>query len=189
MRISNEGFVIKEIYNEEEFANIFKVFRGYPYNEKWPDDEIRQVFLELKSNGKVYGYYLNNQCVGLITFYKMIENEHPVNFDKTKKVLYFSDVAVLPEYRNNGIASTLIKFMICYAEVNNYDIIYMRTMQPELSMSYHIVVKLGFNIMNGITENKKMERTNGKTEADARIFLKYDVKGGLNHGWSYPPWN
>ena len=181
MRISSKGFVIKEIYVEEEFKEVFKVFRGYPYNEKWPCEEIKQEFLELKEKGKVFGYYIDNKCVGLITFYKMIENEHPVVFEKDKKVLYFSDVAVLPEYRNNGIASTLIKFMIFYAEVNHYDIIYMRTMQPELSMSYPIVIKLGFNIMNGVIENRKMERTNGKTETDARIFLKYNVKGGLHH--------
>lgn len=181
MRISSKGFVIKEICNEEEFANVFKVFREYPYNEKWPDDEIKQEFTELKSNGKVYGYYIDNQCVGLISFYEMIENEHPVVFDKTKKVLYFSDVAVLPEYRNNGIASNLIKFMIFYSEIHHYDVIYMRTVQPALSMSYPIVVRMGFKIMNGAIENRKMERTSGKVETDARIFLNYDVKGGFIH--------
>lgn len=181
MRISSKGFVIKEICIEEEFAEVFKVFREYPYNEQWPDDEIRQEYIELKSKGKVFGYYIDEKCVGLISFYKMIENEHPVVYPTDKKILYFSDVAVLPEYRNNGIASKLIKVMISYAEANSYDVIYMRTMQPNISMSYPIVIKLGFKLINNVIENKEMQRTNGKKETDARIFLEYNIKGGLQY--------
>lgn len=179
MGIKGNDSVIKEIYVENDFAKVFKVFREHPYNEQWTNTQIRQEYFKLKEKGKVLGYYIDKKCVGLITFYQIIPGEHPVVYLPNQKVLYFSDVAVLPEYRNNGIASKLIEVMINYAKLNCYDIIYMRTMQPNISMSYSIVIKLGFKLINNVTENKEMQRTNGKKEIDTRIFLEYKIKGGI----------
>ena len=70
--------------------------------------------------------------------------------------------------------------MLNYAKESGYDKVYMRTMQPDKSMSYKIVIKCGFKVLSGITENKKMQRMNGNVEADDRIFLEYDLKGEVN---------
>lgn len=176
MCILKEDLIIKEVEKKEDFKKVFKVFREYPYNELWPDSEMEQEFDKIKNIGKVIGCYYKENCIGLITFYDMIKNEHPINYDKTKRVLYFSDVAVLKEFRNKGIATKLLKNMIEFATFNAYDVIYMRTMQPDKSMSYSMVLKNGFTVINGVTEDKQMSRVNGKVESDQRIFLEYIIK-------------
>lgn len=177
---TQNNFLIKEVEKVEEFKKVFSVFRNWPYNELWPDEEIEIEFEKAKQKGKVFGYYIDSECVGIISFYDMIPFEHPVTYNEKLKVLYFSDIAVLEEYRNRGIATTLLNYMIKYAHVKNYDKIYMRTMQPEKSMSYRMVIANGFSVISGITENKKMQRMNGKVEADDRIFLEYNVKNEVN---------
>ena len=175
MCVFNEELIIKELENENDFLSVFKVFREYPYNELWPDEEILQEFRTIKQKGKVAGCYYIDKCVGIVTFYDIVEGEHPVKYNKDKKVMYFSDIAVLPEWRNKGIATKLLYYMINFAESNLYDIIYMRTMQPDKSMSYKLVVKNGFKVIEGVTEDKEMLRVNGESKEDTRIFLEYLV--------------
>ena len=177
---TQNNFLIKEVESTNEFKKVYSVFRNWPYNELWPDEEIEMEFEKAKEKGKVFGYYTDGECVGIISFYDIIPNEHPIVYDKNLKVLYFSDVAVLEEHRKKGIATTLINYMLDYATINKYDKVYMRTMQPEKSMSYKIVIARGFKMLSGVTENKKMQRVNGKVEADDRIFLEYDVKGEVS---------
>ena len=57
---------IKTIHpkNINDFINVYKVFRGAPYYEDWTDDMIVEEYNDLYSNGFVYGYYLNDKCVG-----------------------------------------------------------------------------------------------------------------------------
>ena len=176
MCILKEDLIIKEVEKKEDFKKVFKVFREYPYNELWPDIEIEEEFKKIKDIGRVIGCYYKENCIGIITFYDIIRNEHPITYGKNNKVLYFSDIAVLKEFRNNGIATKLLKYMIEFATTNAYDIIYMRTMQPDKSMSYSMVVKNGFTVVNGVTEDKKMSRVSGNVESDQRIFLEYIIK-------------
>ena len=176
MCILKGDFVIKEVEKKDDFKRVFKVFREYPYNELWPDAEIDDEFDRIKNIGKILGCYHNGNCIGIITFYDIISGEHPIKYDNTKKVLYFSDVAVLKEYRNKGIATKLLNHMIKFATCNSYNVIYMRTMQPDKSMSYSMVVKNGFTVVNGVTEDKAMSRVNGNVESDQRIFLEYIIK-------------
>ena len=177
---TQHSFLIKEVECKNEFKKVFSVCRNWPYNELWPDEEMEIEFEKAKEKGKVFGYYIDGECVGIISFYDIIPLEHPIIYDEKLKVLYFSDVAVLEEYRKKGIATTLIKYMLDYATINKYDKVYMRTMQPDKSMSYNIVIANGFKVISGVTENKKMQRMNGKVEADDRIFLEYNVKEEVN---------
>ena len=173
MRAHEMNYLIKEVNDVNEFLDVYKVFRLEPYNELWPDEEIQEEFANLKKLGKVFGYYIGNKCAGIIAYYDIVRGEHPVEYPEDLKVLYFSDVAVLEEYRNKGIATKLLNHMMDFAKENAYDVVYMRTMQPDKSMSYSIVVKYGFKVMNGILEDKSMVRSDGNEKSDSRIFLEY----------------
>ena len=172
MCVNLNNLIIRKGVSKAEFVNVYKVFRNEPYNELWPDDEIEEEFESLNSRGTIYGAYIDKKCVGIITFYDIIKGEHPISYSNDLKVAYFSDIAVLDNYRKKGIATKLLKLMIEECRNNSYDIIYMRTMQKDKSMSYHMAVKNGFKVLEGITEDKMMERTNGQTMSDNRIFLE-----------------
>ena len=43
---------IKEIEKLEDFKKVYKVFSGPPYNEKYTDEELEEIFTEYKENGK-----------------------------------------------------------------------------------------------------------------------------------------
>ncbi len=57
---------IKEITNLEDFKKVYKVFSGPPYNEKYTEEELEEIFREYQEKGYIYGAYNNEECVGMI---------------------------------------------------------------------------------------------------------------------------
>ena len=167
---------IKAIHRSsiEDFVTVFKVFRDAPYYEDWSDNMIIEEYNDLYSNGHVFGYYLDDKCVGIITFRPMKENDHhPIYYEHPEKVAYFSDFAVLKSYQGHGIGTALMKHMLNVLTEEHYETVYMKTLEVGKSMSYGIAVKHGFKPLEGVTSIDRMDRTvEGISKEDIKIYLE-----------------
>jgi hypothetical protein len=89
-------FTIKRLINLEDFKRVFRVFEAPPYNEVWADTDLLSEFNLLNSQGYIFGCYLDNFCIGLISIRDKLDSDnHAVNY-YNKKVIYLSDMV----YRN-----------------------------------------------------------------------------------------
>lgn len=158
----------------EDFIEVFKVFRRAPYYEDWTDEIITEEYYDLHKSGFIYGYYIDEKCVGLITFRPMrVTNHHPIYYEHPEKVAYFSDFAVLEEFQGQGIGTELMQHMIKILQDEQFDTVYMKTLEVGKSMSYGIAVKHGFKLLEGITSLDRMARTvEGANEEDVKIYLE-----------------
>lgn len=164
--------------NFEDFAKVFKVYEGFPFWESWTPDEVRSEYESyfIKS-GTVFGYYIDGKCVSILSMHPIVLGEHPVTYDTKKKVMYLSDVATLPEYRNRGIATELFKKFLQYTIVHDYDYVYMRTnFHKEESMSAGIARKCGFHRVPDVKQWCEMKRVDGSTRKDLRCFYEKKIK-------------
>lgn len=159
--------------NIDDFINVYKVFREAPYHEDWSDEAIIDEYNDLNAIGFVYGYYIDNKCVGIITFRPMkLTDNHPIYYEHPEKVAYFSDFAVLKAYQGQGIGTALIRHMLNVLKEEHFEIVYMKTLEVGKSMSYGIAVKHGFKLIDGVTSVDKMARTvSDVSEEDVKIYL------------------
>ncbi len=54
---------IKELTNLQDFKRVYKVFSGPPYNEKYTEEELEEIFEEYQEKGYIYGAYNNEECI------------------------------------------------------------------------------------------------------------------------------
>lgn len=157
----------------KDFIELYKVFKEKPYYEAWSDEMICEWYNDLYYNGYVYGCYLDQKCVGIVTFIPMrIEDHHPVHYENPEKVAYLSDITVLPEYRGKGIGTSLMQYALDKMKKEGFETAYMKTLEVGKSMSYGIAVKLGFKLLEGVTSIDKMERiVKDRSEEDIKIYL------------------
>lgn len=162
----------------EDFASVFKVYEGYPFCESWTDEEVKEEYLSFESKGGcIFGYYLDNECVAIITLHPMVEGEHPVRYPKNKKVMYLSDVATLTNYRNMGIGTQLFHHVLRHTEVLGYDYIYLRTNYDSAkSMSAGIAQKCGFKRIWDLCQEVEKRRVDGSVRKDLRMFMEKKIK-------------
>lgn len=161
--------------NYEHFYKMYKIFEKPPYSEKFSDKEILDEYELLTSGGHVYGYYDNDNCVGLVTYNKMILYNHPIHYEHPEKVAYLSDVTVSEEYRGKGIGTMLMKYALTEAKKEGYNTMYMRTLQPGQSMSYGIALKLGFKTLDETEIVVRERHDENRDITDERIFLEIDL--------------
>ena len=169
--------IIKDVTDYDDFKKVFSVFKEEPFFENWTEEEMHNEFLELKTNGEVFGYYLDDDnIVGIITFKFGAFNNHPVSFNDPENVVYFSDVAVLKDHRKKGYAKALTDFALDYIQTFGcYKEAYLRT-NYQGSMSKGIMEARGFNVIkdeegNIITQDITFERTGNHPTSDKRLFL------------------
>lgn len=165
---------IKELTNLEDFKKVYKVFSGPPYNEKYTEEELEEIFREYQENGYIYGAYNNEECIGIIALEKGAKANQPVNF-QNQKVMYLADVAVLNDYRRKGLGNQLMLYGVMQSKVLGYEKLYMRTLERG-SMSYGIALRIGFKQIPNVFQDIEKERVNGKTETMQNIFLEIDLK-------------
>ena len=136
-------YSIKPITNFEDFESVFKVFEGFPYSEIWTPSQIKKEFDSYKKNGYVFGYYIEDKCVGMISAVPV--DSCSVTFDVPDglSVIYVRDIAVLPEFRHRGIGSTLFKNMLEFAKKLGYSYAFFRYSDTN-PMILGIAKKLGF---------------------------------------------
>lgn len=135
---------IQKLENFADFSNVFRVFESFPFFEKWTQDEIRNEFDCNLKDGYIFGYYTDGQCVGFISMREQHPGEHPVHYGHDSKVLYLSDLAVLPQFRHRGIGTSLFKYALELAISKNFEYAYLR-MNDNNSMAYNIAKKQGFS--------------------------------------------
>ena len=135
---------IKNIENFEDYLKIFKVFEGFPFYEKWTEEEIKEEFDLNLTKGHIFGYYEDDNCLGFISMRNQIPNEHPVHYKDVAKVVYFSDLAVLHQYRRRGIANQLFDYALYIAKSEGYEYAYLR-INDNTPMAYDIAKRHGFH--------------------------------------------
>ena len=135
-------------------------------------NNILDEYESFHNGGYSYGYYtLEGECVAFITMKPYKSGEHPVNYSKDLKVMYISNLATMFEYRNQGIATKLIKHAIQQLEEMGYDYAYYRTIK-ENSMSYNIGIKCGFTERPNIIQYVHCTKIDGSVIDQQRIFLE-----------------
>lgn len=164
---------IKELTNLEDFKKVYKVFSGPPYNEKYTEEELEEIFKEYQEKGYMYGAYNYDECVGLIALERGAKEDQPVNY-QNEKVMYLADIAVLDNYRRKGLGNQLMLYGVMQSKVLGYDKMYMRTLEKG-SMSYGIASKIGFKQIPNVFQEVERERTNGLIETMQNIFIEIDL--------------
>ena len=165
---------IRDKVSLEEFARVFSVFKGYPFREMWTDEEIKDEYESFyKKGGYIFGYFVNDECVSILTLHPRTPGEHPVEFDKDAKVMYLSDVATLDKFRNHGIGTDLFHHAIKFCTKLGYNYIYLRTnYDVAKSMSANIAKKCGFERIYDVCQEVERKRIDGKTKKDLRMFMR-----------------
>ena len=160
-----------------DFIKAYKVFCDPPYYEAWTNTMIREEYDELTRYGHVYGYYIGEECIGIVTFRTMLlEDMHPVHYDNPQKTAYLADLTVLQEYRGKGIGTELMKFALKVMKEEGYERVYMKTLEIGKSMSYGIAVKLGFKLLEGVNSIDRMKRLRKeRKEEDLKIYLDREL--------------
>lgn len=175
--LSNKNLVNGEIrsnVNYKEFANVFMVFSGPPFFEEWQPEMVLETYKSFNvKDGSIFGYYLDNRCVGILTLRPFIPGEHPVKYPADSKTMYLSDVATLPECRGMGIGTQLFLHALRHTKVLGYDTIYLRTNEKDISMSYGIAEKCGFTQIWDLCQEVDFPRTRSYMPSkDLRIFME-----------------
>lgn len=164
---------IKELEKLEDFKNVYKVFSGPPYNEKYTEEELEEIFREYQEKGYIYGAYNEKECIGLIALERGAKANQPVSF-QDDNVMYLADIAVLNEYRRKGLGNQLMIYGIMQSKVLGYGKLYMRTLENG-SMSYGIAKRIGFRQIPNAFQNVERERVNGTVGTMRNIFLEIDL--------------
>lgn len=164
---------IKELTNLDDFKKVYKVFSGPPYNEKYTEEELEEIFREYKEKGYIYGAYNNEECVGMLALERGAKTDQPVEFQE-ENIMYLADVAVLNDYRRKGLGNQLMLYGVMQSKALGYEKLYMRTLERG-SMSYSIALKIGFKQIPNVFQSVKKERVNGQVETMQNIFLEIDL--------------
>lgn len=167
------GNQIKKLEKVEDFKNVYRVFSGPPYNEKYTEEELEEIFREYQEKGYIYGAYNDKECIGLIALERGAKASQPVSF-QDDSVMYLADIAVLNEYRRNGLGNQLMVYGVMQSKALGYRRLYMRTLENG-SMSYGIAKRIGFRQIPNVFQNVEKERVNGTTETMRNIFLEIDL--------------
>ena len=173
-RRENMSDKIKEITDLDDFKKVYRVFSGPPYNEKYTEEELEEIFKEYQENGYMYGAYKDTECLGLIALERGVKTNQPVNFQH-ENVMYLADVAVLNAYRRQGLGNRLMLYGVMQSKALGYEKLYMRTLERG-SMSYNIALRIGFKQIPNVFQGVERERVNGGVEIMQNIFLEIDLK-------------
>lgn len=165
---------IKNLDDLNDFKKVYRVFSGPPYNEKYTEEELENIFEEYNEKGYMYGVYVEEECVGLIALERGVKSNQPVKF-QDENVMYLADVAVFDNYRRKGLGNQLMLYAVMQSKLLGYKRLYMRTLENG-SMSYGIALRIGFKQIPNVLQSVERERTNGKTETMQNIFLEIDLE-------------
>lgn len=168
------GSKVRENVSLEDFKKVYRVFSGPPYNEKYSDGELQEIFEEYQEKGYVYGVYSGDVCAGIIALERGSKKDQPVSF-KDDETMYLADIAVLDKYRKTGLGTQLMLFGVMQSKVLGYKRIYMRTLENG-SMSYGIARKIVFVPIEGVSQDVERERVDGSILTVRNIFLELDLE-------------
>ena len=166
---------IREVNSVEDFSNVYKVFGEKPYEEKYTEEDFREIYEEYKELGTIYGAYVDDRCVGLIAILRGKRNGQPVEFESEEGLSYLADIAVLREYRVAGLGTKLLIDALFRAKEDGFNKMYMRTLERGESMSYGIAKKVGFEQIEDVYQMVETENIRGEKQVKKNIFLSIDL--------------
>jgi len=105
----NNKIEVKTVNNFNDFADTIIVFRGFPYYEMLPEEDIKDEFSVYQDKGIALGAYVNDKIVGLNCIVYESDDKHSLAFVDPKKVAYYSGLAVKEECRGLGIGKILVR--------------------------------------------------------------------------------
>ena len=152
------------------------MFRGSPYFENWTDELLMEEYNFLNEKGVMYGKYIDDNIVGMVSYLPYKVDEHNIVLPENKKIGYLADIAVLNEYRKRGIGTEMFTYVVNKLISEKYDYLYFRTVING-SMSEGIGKKLGFEIVyddsgNLVTQEISFPRNRPDIpEKESRKFL------------------
>ena len=164
---------ITDFVSYDDFKRIYKVFSEMPYEEKYTEEDFKEIYDEYLKKGKIYGAYVDGTLRGIIAVTYGKKDNQPVEFED-KSILYLSDVAVDSNYRKKGLGTKLMAYVIASGKLEKNDIIYMRTLK-EGSMSASIAKSLGFKLIDSIEQDVTTENIYGRMQTKKNIFLSIDL--------------
>lgn len=175
-KILNNGEIRSNV-SYDDFAKVFKVFSYAPFFEDWSPEMVSKVYNSFNiKDGCIFGYYIDDECVGILTLRPFTPGEHPVAYPSDSKTMYLSDIATLPKCRGMGIGTHLLLHGLRHTKVLGYDNIYLRTNEKGISMSYHIAEKCGFAQIWDLCEEVDFPRTRPDVPSkDLRIFMAREL--------------
>lgn len=177
------------------FINVYKeAFGGPPYNETYTDEEVRAIWDEhfahgriilAKHGGKVVGLGcsvpLNRAPQEIQDFLAMCKRKGYLDMCKRKGYLpvdftfenawYMSELAVLEEYRNQGIAYQLVRHRLIDVSHGRSAFYVMRTAAAK-SNSMHLYLRAGAEVIpevHDISDSDQVKENGSKSEE--RIYL------------------
>lgn len=167
---------IREVESVEDFAGVYKVFGEKPYEEKYTEEDFKEIFEEYKALGNIYGAYVDDRCVGLIAILRGKRKGQPVSFETPEEDLaYLADIAVLSEYRAAGLGTKLMVDALMRTKMDGFKTMYMRTLERGESMSYGIARKVGFEQIDGVSQMVETENIRGERQVKKNIFLSINL--------------
>ena len=167
---------IREVERVEDFAGVYKVFGEKPYEEKYTEEDFKEIFEEYKALGNIYGAFVDDSCVGLIAILKGKRKGQPVSFEMPDEdIAYLADIAVLGEYRAAGLGTKLMVDALMRSKIDGFKTMYMRTLERGKSMSYGIAKKVGFEELEGVSQMVETENIRGERQVKKNIFLSIDL--------------
>ncbi len=125
--------------NIEAVAVLEKVCFSQPWSAESLQTELTNVFARFyvaKINGEIVGYIGAHNILGEV---------------------YITNVAVFPEYRNRGVATALIKYLVKSSLSENGDFVTLEVRKSN-DAAIALYKKLGFNLVGervGFYENPK----------------------------------
>ena len=163
---------IAEIKDFTDFSHVYKIYQNPPYCEVWTDEDIKNEYEKIKQNGKVFGYYIQGKCIGIVS---LIEKNQPLKFNSNVNAIYLSDLAVLSDFRKSLVALELINFAIEYAKQNSFNKIYLRTLKDSSSYEFSVFKMKGFVKIEDKVDVIKRSRTRSMKEEDCRFYWQCDI--------------
>ena len=165
---------IRKLESFSDFKKVFHAYSSFPYYEEWSEDEIREEYETNLKDGHIFGYFYNNECVGLVTVVNATTKDHPIHFAEPDKALYISNLIVMLEYRYHGFGTQISEFAVNFAKENGYKNIYFRYRESH-EFGRRIAKKLGFSKCHDICQEVTRARTSKfsvrNDNADLRFFM------------------
>lgn len=170
---------IKKIKLYKDFKKIIQVFKEPPFKEVLTNKDILTEYKSYLTNGIAYGYYKENEIIGFIGILKGIQENHPIENFNPNKVLYINGVAVINDYRKQGIGTKLLNYSLKEIDLYKFVAVYLRTNYKN-SKLVNIALNSGFKKVTKdgkiITEDVKFKRNTGEITSDKRMFMIKTLK-------------
>lgn len=173
--INNRSHHIDDLRNQ--FTKLFvSVFSGSPFYEAFTVKEAEAVFQTyINPKALFIGAFDGTKLVGYGASLPVSQTSADMinilsDYIDINQAIYNADLAVYPEFRNQGIGSRLIHMRNEYAAANGFQTIVMRT-NAKGSMSAPLYERLGFKVLPQTMRVHQKRVRNNVPEHEDRILL------------------